>query len=222
MNAYLKFPKKIKLKMMKLYFEKGLSMPEISAKYNINVDYLRQCIKRYKMFGEHAFETGHNRRRKFHESFKIEVVKAVLNGDQTIKGSAHKLNIETKEIRAWINWYNSIYNCDMKYIKLARNRKLEIAKYCINNNCNYSETAKKYNVNYSSVYNWVRIYQLKGDEAFITRDEERKIIKQRKVKAEKDDIDFVFDYLKKNYSRLLNSYKNRIEQQILDSPTKKV
>ena len=45
----------------------------------------------------------------------------------------------------------------------------EIVEYCIEHNRNYKETAAKYDVSYSQVYDWVRKYDQSGDEGLIDK-----------------------------------------------------
>ncbi|SJT70510.1 Transposase [Clostridioides difficile] len=43
--------------------------------------------------------------------------------------------------------------------------RIEIIKYCIENENDYAETAEKYKVSYQQVYSWIKKYQTKGIEA---------------------------------------------------------
>ena len=47
--------------------------------------------------------------------------------------------------------------------KTTSEERLEIALYAIEHGKNYSATAKKYNVSYQQVYNWVKKYLSKGE-----------------------------------------------------------
>ena len=47
--------------------------------------------------------------------------------------------------------------------KTTKEERIRIAKECIANGRNYSETAKKHNVSYQQVYNWVKRYQELGE-----------------------------------------------------------
>ncbi|MCJ1779059.1 helix-turn-helix domain-containing protein [Mammaliicoccus sciuri] len=51
----------------------------------------------------------------------------------------------------------------MKTRKTTFEERIEIAKYCIENNRVFNKTAEKYQVNYSQVYNWVKKYEEHGD-----------------------------------------------------------
>ncbi|WP_162266670.1 helix-turn-helix domain-containing protein [Clostridium botulinum] len=43
--------------------------------------------------------------------------------------------------------------------------RIEIIKYCIENENNYAETAEKYKVSYQQVYSWIKKYQTQGIES---------------------------------------------------------
>jgi len=47
--------------------------------------------------------------------------------------------------------------------KTTFEERIEIAKYCIENNRDFNKTAEKYQVNYSQVYNWIKKYEKHGD-----------------------------------------------------------
>ncbi|WP_143454639.1 helix-turn-helix domain-containing protein [Ligilactobacillus salivarius] len=47
--------------------------------------------------------------------------------------------------------------------KTTSEERLEITLYAIEHGKNYSATAKKYNVSYQQVYNWVKKYLSKGE-----------------------------------------------------------
>ena len=53
----------------------------------------------------------------------------------------------------------------MKARKTTFEERLEIVKYCLENNKDYSSTASKYNIPYSLVYQWVKRYESEGEVA---------------------------------------------------------
>ena len=68
--------------------------------------------------------------------------------------------------------------------KTTSEERLEIALYAIEHGKNYSATAKKYNVSYQQVYNWVKKYLSKGESGL--KDNRGKKIENRD-KAELTD-----------------------------------
>jgi len=49
--------------------------------------------------------------------------------------------------------------------KTTYDERVEIVKYCIENQNNYAETAQKYRVSYQQVYSWTTKYEADGVEA---------------------------------------------------------
>ncbi|AJE12591.1 helix-turn-helix domain-containing protein [Clostridium botulinum] len=47
--------------------------------------------------------------------------------------------------------------------------RVEIVKYCIEHENNYTETAIKYKVSYQQVYTWLKKYESKGIEGLIDK-----------------------------------------------------
>lgn len=46
--------------------------------------------------------------------------------------------------------------------KTSKNEREEIVAYCLENNRDYKNTAAKFDVSYSQVYNWVKKYEAYG------------------------------------------------------------
>jgi transposase len=51
--------------------------------------------------------------------------------------------------------------------KTTFDERIEIVRFCIENNNAYQLAAKEYNVSYQQVYNWVKKYNDKGYESLI-------------------------------------------------------
>ena len=47
--------------------------------------------------------------------------------------------------------------------KTTQAERIEIAKACLENGCNYGETAIQYSVSYQQVYSWVKKFQKYGE-----------------------------------------------------------
>ena len=54
-----------------------------------------------------------------------------------------------------------VYN--MKSRKTTLEERIEIVNYCLNNELSYKDTAERFNVSYSQVYNWIRKYREYGE-----------------------------------------------------------
>ena len=93
--------------------------------------------------------------------------------------------------------------------KTTKEERIEIVKYCIENNCDYKNTAAKYDVSYSQVYAWVRSYKANGEEGL----EDRR--GRRKPDEELDEL----ERLRRENLRLKKQLK---EQEMLNELLKKV
>ena len=50
-------------------------------------------------------------------------------------------------------------------LKVSKEKKIEIIKYCIDHNHDYKGTAEFYGGNYAQIYNWVKKYESNGEDA---------------------------------------------------------
>lgn len=143
-------------------------LAKIAGKYNIPKGILRQWLLRFKYNGEAAFTSV---RRSYSTEFKIKCVEEVLQGLGPVNQIAAKYNLSDGFVLStWIKKYNS--NMELKdfnthkedrMAKAKRNtsleERIEIVNYCIQNGCNYKNTATKFNVSYPQVYNWVKKFK---------------------------------------------------------------
>lgn len=58
--------------------------------------------------------------------------------------------------------------------KTTFDERVEIVKYCIEHQYNYTETAQKYQVSYQQVYSWTSKYESRGVEVLKDRRGKRK------------------------------------------------
>lgn len=93
--------------------------------------------------------------------------------------------------------------------KTTKEERIEIVKYCIEHDCDYKNTAAKYDVSYSQVYAWVRSYKANGEEGL----EDRR--GRRKPDEELDEL----ERLRRENLRLKRQLK---EQEMLNELLKKV
>ena len=118
----------------------------------------------------------------------------------------------------WVNKYNShrelkdydpkpeVYMADT--LKVSKEKKIEIIKYCIDHNHDYKGTAEFYGGNYAQIYNWVKKYQEQGETGLLDRrgkrrppaeysEEEKAAAKLRKLEVENRRLQMENDFLKK-------------------------
>ncbi|QNO16102.1 transposase [Alkalicella caledoniensis] len=112
-------------------------------------------------------------------------IKEYLSG----KGSLHDICFQygirsTGILHTWVMKYNSYEKLKSsgtggvsimtKGRKTHFDERVEIVKYCIENKCNYVETAQKFNVSYQQVNSWTNKYLKKGIEALQDKRGKRK------------------------------------------------
>lgn len=125
------------------------------------------------------FKTSENN--SYSSIFKKACVEAVLSGDGSVDDIVAKYKISSRAVlQRWIKKYNAnreikdycpkseVYMAEARRKTTIEERK-EIVEYCISHNRNYKESAAKYDVSYSQVYDWVRKFNEKGDEGLIDK-----------------------------------------------------
>lgn len=70
--------------------------------------------------------------------------------------------------------------------KLTQSDRVAIVKDCIENNKNYAKTATKYNVNYASVCQWVKKYEIGGVEGLVDHRNGKRVDNNRREFCEEE------------------------------------
>ena len=176
MSRKAKYSKEFKLEIIKRYLS-GESATLLAKEYRLPSSYNTEIInwaRSYRALGENVFtETTTNK--SYSKELKLKIIKEYLNGEGSFRHLALKYNISShKMVRKWVLKYNNgveIKNYDPKgdiYIMKSRKttieERLEIIKYTLANNMNYSGAADKYGVPYANVYNWVKKYLEHGEK----------------------------------------------------------
>lgn len=178
----------LRVKAVKEYLNGEGSKEKIANKYGVACSSFRKWIYKYKAIGASAFEDNRYQK-KYTTDFKIQVVKAYLEGECSLVDIAIKYKIPSSDtIRNWIMKYNSHENLKPSGMggntivttgrKTTFDEKVEIVKYCIEHKYNYNEAAIKYEVSYQQVYSWTRKYEKLGVEALRDKRGKRKKIKE--------------------------------------------
>jgi len=166
-----KYAKEIKLKAI-LDYEKGnKSISQLSKELNCSQVAIWGWIYGYRSQGEDFFDNKTNK--AYTEKFKLMVIQDYLLGNGSSYDLAQKYKIPSKSIVLdWVSKYNNgkdIKNYNpkpevykMKARKTTFEERIEIVNYCLANNKDFKETADKYNIPYSLVYQWVKRYESDG------------------------------------------------------------
>lgn len=174
--------------------------------------------KKYKAFGPSAFEDK-PRNKSYSKEFKETVVREYLSGCSSYETLIIKYQIPSiQTIADWIKKYNNhielrdynpkpeVYMNDT--LKTTREERIEIVEWCLKHNKDYKATAAHFNGKYAQIYQWVRKYELYGEEGLNDKRGRRKPSEeltelekaQRRIsqlEREKEEIERRYEVLKK-------------------------
>lgn len=134
---------------------------------------LQRWIVIYKSSGPAGLlHQDHNK--VYSKEIKFAAVNDYLSGRGSLSDIAIKYGLRSDcQLRHWIKDYNAQGTITSRgsgggsYLKKARQTTLEerqeIVQYCLDHDCNYGETAKKYECSYQQVRNWVLKYKEMDD-----------------------------------------------------------
>ena len=172
-------PEKI-IKIIQEYLQGKGSSYELGKKYDLMYSTILRWAYKYRIHGAAAFAVK-TRNTSYSSEFKTRCVEEVLNGKGSINYITAKYNISSNSVlRGWIKKYNSnielkdydpkqeVYMASAKRKTTLEERK-EIVAYCIENGCDYKNTAAKFDVSYSQVYTWVRKYKANGEDGLLDK-----------------------------------------------------
>ena len=190
----LKVPVDIKLKYVKLCFEKKISKAEAARQLGVDESTVRAWVYRYRENGELAFlDTGKNN--VYSNEIRLRAVQSYLRGEGSLREIAAKYGLkDSSQLRKWVKMYNNGKDFSQhkmsggSRMKTSRNttkeERIQIVKDCIANGCNYGEAAIKYNVSYQQVYGWVKRYKELGEAGLEDRRGRRKADQEPRSEVE--------------------------------------
>lgn len=172
MGRNIKISNELKLKMVKEYLNKGIPAKALSNKYGCDAIYIRFLAKKYQTHGTRAILASQNNQ-SYTAEFKHMVVKEYMKGQKSLRALAIEYNINSSShIHTWkklynehkeLNSYNSYGGKNMtKGRRITYEERIDIIEDYLKNGKSYASTAKKYDLSYQQIYNWVRKYNEYG------------------------------------------------------------
>ena len=158
MSKRTKYTKEQKYAILKEIELGQMSVEEHCKKFNIaNSTYLNWMFL-YETYGIESLEESKTWRR-YSKELKEKAVLEYLNGEDSLVNICRKYAISSHStLQIWIKRYNSHNELNTtkgrvdavmtKGRKTSLEERIEIAKYCINQNNNYQETSRIYEVSY--------------------------------------------------------------------------
>jgi transposase-like protein len=170
----------------------------LSKQLNVGKTTIKQWIARYQAIGPEGLKEAQNNT-VYSSDLKEAAVKDYLAGSGSYNDICNKYGIKSNtQVRNWISKYNGHERLKSsgtggvsimtKGRKTSYEERVEIVKYCIEQQNNYAETAQKYRVSYQQVYSWTTKYETDGVEALQDKRGKRKMLEEmseiEKLRAE--------------------------------------
>lgn len=168
-----------KLKAVQDYLSNKKSVYRIAKDFNTRPTVVFKWIDLYEMFGAEGLITP-STRKTYPEEIKISAINDYLSNNYTKRDICKKYKIRsTTQLNNWLKQYNNHKDTKsqdtggtivmIKERPITFEERVEIVQYCLENNKNYNETARKFNVSYQQVRLWVLKYKEGGLDALIDR-----------------------------------------------------
>ena len=211
-----KYDAELIIKIVKGHIEEGLSSRQLSVQYNIHHGIIEEWIVQYKHNGINAF-LQEDQNRVYSIETKMQAIEDYLSGKGSQREITAKYGIRDRtQLRQWIKVYNSgkrfrHHMSGGSRMKKTRHttaeERVQIAKDCISNGENYSETALKYQVSYQQVYQWTRKFKAMG--AVGLEDRRGKRLKDQHPRTREEELEIEIAKLKHEL------YMTKMERDVL-------
>ena len=161
---------KEKIEAARACIDGRMSRREAARRLGVNKSRVQEWVCRYRAQGEEGFQKReHNR--VYSVETKEAAVRECLSG-RSIPVVSAEYGLTEAMLCSWIKVYNSGRDFSHKTSggsrmkqgrETTQEERITIAKDCLENGSNYSETAIKYNVSYQQVYTWVKKFRELGE-----------------------------------------------------------
>lgn len=169
-----KLTAELKLKLVQEYLDGKGSFKGLGRQYGVGKTAVRRWVHSYQEHGEETFSARTNNN-SYSAEFKERCVKIYLQGEMSMDQICIKHGISSCEVLSgWIKAYNGgrklrdyeprkeVYMAPRR--KTTKEERIEIVNYCLEHDHDYKNTAALYSVSYSQVYDWVRKFELNGED----------------------------------------------------------
>lgn len=188
-----KFTPEEKIFIVKQCLEGKLSLRTAAKKIGARSSTIHKWITIYKYQGELGFMPL-KKNHVYSPELKLQAVLECTRDHVSPVVVAAKYGIRSSSrIEEWIKMYNNGEDFSHKMsggsrMKTSRNttkeERIQIVKECLENGCNYGESAIKHNVSYQQVYGWVKRYKELGEAGLEDRRGRRKIDQEPRSEVE--------------------------------------
>lgn len=179
MGRKAKYSKEFKIDLVKRYQNGEISVGKLEKETGVYHTMILTWSRLFTKYGEAAFDTS-SKNASYTKEFKEKVVLDYLAGNGSFIDLEVKYHVNKTVIRSWVNRYNN--HIELKdYIpgkeeiymsksrKVTQGERIEIVKYCLDHDCDYTSTAQIYETTYANVFNWVKKYKGSGEEGLFDK-----------------------------------------------------
>lgn len=187
MGRKTKYSKEQKVQACEEYLNGRKSAIQIANELQMSKSGWRQILRWVKKYQANGYTCFDERKVNgtYSKGFKNIIVQEYLQGYISAEDLAIKYSIPSHStIISWIMKYNrhkelkdyspnpEVYMAET--LKVSKEKKIEIVKYCIAHDHDYTGTAEAYGGNYAQIYNWVKKYESMGNDGLVDRRGKRK------------------------------------------------
>ena len=168
-----------KIQIINEYQRGENSFTDIHARYGLAFTTLRLWENIYEKEGRIGFEVKQTNA-GYSNELKESAIHDYLNGVGSYRELCRKYRIPSiTTLDNWVkkyNGYEKLKDYDPKgavYMipkrKTSLEERIEIVKYCLDHDSSYKHTAEYFKVAYSQVYQWVKKYEMFGEDGLVDR-----------------------------------------------------
>lgn len=204
------------------YVEESLyTKEEVCRMFSVSLSTLRVWHTKFIDGGAEALNRP-TKNKFYAKEAKEKAVVDYLSGNYTMLELLSKYGISDLSVfKKWLKIYTShselkdsgkgMSQTMTKGRKTTVEERIEIVKACLTNGKNYQETAAQYEVSYQQVYQWIRKFELNGEEALQDR---RGCTKPVEARTSEDELRLKIQQMERENERLRaeNLFLKKLEE----------
>lgn len=198
MGRKSKVSSEVKITAVEDYLKGEKSVLRISNELSVTKESVRQWIRIYQSIGASGL-IHQSKNNTYTKELKISAIKDYLAGKGSLLDISLKYGLRSKsQLETWLMKYNGHEEIKSSGVggnqimtkgrKTTLEERIKIVKNCIENDKNFGETAKKFQISYQQVRNWVMKFEESGIDGLSDRRGKRKpedeLSEFEKLKAE--------------------------------------
>lgn len=218
MKRKSKFTQTTKIYWVKKYLAGEDTIYHISKTLNIHKSSFELWISIYQLFGGNGL-APRSKNTNYSKELKLAAAQEYICGKSSMRDVCKKYKILSHcQLRSWVLKYNGHEQLKNSAtggaIAMTQSRnitaeeRMEIVRYCIENQYNYAQAARHFQVSYQQVYSWIAKYKKNGIEALQDRRGKTKLfedmseieklcVKNKFLEAQLRNQQMEIDFLKK-------------------------